>query len=133
MDDEKKMKICLCVTVAALILKGVCVYSRHKLEQETQSCEQVVETFDEGEHIVSVPIKGAYKKQQQYDYHEGYRVVDIEKDFILFVNDEPVKCIGYQDDDNEIHFIDFGEPVEFENNTTKTYKLVPQEQKTSEQ
>ena len=132
MDDEKKMKICLCVTVAALIVNGACVYSRHKYEQETQSCEQVVETFDTGEHIVSVPIKNPKKEITQYDYHDGYEVIDIEDKYILYVNDEPVKCIGTIDNNENVCFIEFGEPTELEKSNTKTYKLVPQEQTTSE-
>lgn len=138
-DKEKTIRTCLYFLIATSLLKysaiGAKAYFSYKAEKEAQSYENVVEVFDEGEHIVSVPIQGAFKNQQQYDYHDGYKVVDIEKDFILYVNEEPVKCIGYQDNNNETHFINFGEPVEFENEQTnsKTYKLVPQEQTTTEE
>lgn len=101
-----------------------------------QSVVQTIEqTFDEGEHIISVPIDNPKKEIQTYEYHDGYKVIDIENNYILYVNDEPVKCIGYIDNNEEVHFIEFGEPVENENTKTesKTYKLVPQEQLTTEE
>ena len=136
MDDEKKTILWLGIAVFC-VLQNIAVrgYFNYKEKQEFKSYESAVETFDIGEHIISVPIDNPKKEIQTYEYHDGYKVIDIENNYILYVNDEPVKCIGYIDNNEEVHFIEFGEPVENENTKTesKTYKLVPQEQLTTEE
>lgn len=128
MDNyEKKMKIWFCISVIAIATR---CYLHYISKQDTQPYEKIEQTFDEGEHIISVPIDNPKKEVQTYEYHDGYKVIDIENKYILYVNEEPVKCIGYLDNDEQVHFTEFGEPVELEKTETNTkiLKLGPQEE-----
>ena len=54
-----------------------------------------VQTFDVGDHIVSIPIDNPLKGIQSYEYHEGYKPVGISStkngSCILYVNDQVVE------------------------------------------
>ena len=95
-------------------------------ENEHQFLEDTdIKVFQEGEHIISVPITNPQNQNQQYEYHEGYEIVNVSFHTYgktvqfggasaLYVNTEPVECERMNGE-----YTSFGTPVENE----KVYTL----------
>lgn len=96
-----------------------------KEEPESDNCQY----FDEGQHIIGIPITEP-NENQQYDYHEGYEIVGFTHcilgktvysgGYVVYVNTVPVNC-----EKTEEGFVDFGTPVEetLVNQSAKTLVL----------
>ena len=110
------------LAVVAGILCGVVGIDYFKNKE--QENKQVIEyTFEEGEHMVLVPINEQYKilTTRQIEYHDGYDIKYAEEDYLIYVNTEKVKCIGTLDKEENAEFIEFGTPVE----EVKTLQYTP--------
>ncbi len=87
------------------------------LEVESENQEVYTKTFNPGEHIISESYlyTAVSDKSQQYPYHPGYIIVDIEqiRNVVTFFyqNEKTVECTSNENGE----FIEFGTPVEQKN------------------
>lgn len=91
-----------------------------------------VKTFNEGEHIISIPIADPMNTNIQYQYYPGYELIDIAMasyglysayyagGAILYVNTTPVQCTPTITEEGICQYLTFGTPVELEKTLTKT-------------
>ncbi len=85
-----------------------------------EQIEPITKTFNPGEHIISEPYlyNAISNKYQQYPYHPGYIIVDIEqiRNVVTFFyqNEKTVECTSNENGE----FIEFGTPVEQEKTLT---------------
>ena len=91
--------------------------------------EDGTKTFGIGEHIISVPISDPTDRNIQYQFYEGYEVLDIAISaygdlecfgggVILYSNTVPVICTPTITKNNVYKYINFGTPVEPEETRT---------------
>ena len=87
--------------------------------------------FNEGEHIISIPIDDPTEERIQYEYHPGYKPVGISisaygqgayhygQGYIMYSNELPVKCqpTHVNSDNEELLYTDFGTPIDYERET----------------
>ena len=83
-------------------------------------------TFEEGKHLISVPVDGSLEEARQYEYHPGYRPLGIATaaygktyDYdggtcILYVNDTEIVAKANGQVDGEFIYSDFGTPIDYE-------------------
>ena len=119
----EKLKKLLCVPLLGLIMATTLA----GCSEEEQSTIETVEAgtyddkiFNEGEHIISVPLEDMNNENYQIDYYDGYEVIGIATSSygkiagyyaggcVLYKNTQKVKCV----EDDEGKCTSFGIPVE---------------------
>ena len=91
------------------------VYNEFGISEDFKTSKDYYETY---EHVLAVPISDPSDKNIQYEYHEGYEVIDIAayvfgryqaygNGYIIYSNNVPVKC---ERDEND-KCLDFGTPI----------------------
>lgn len=126
------------VECTASIVDGKFIYNNFGSPIDFEKNESVpfsdgFQIYEEGEHIISIPIDDPTDANVQYQYYEGYETVDIafsnygetfgyySGGAILYVNTVPVKCrIDYYDENNKPKCLSFGTPIEEELRLTKS-------------
>lgn len=88
--------------------------------------DEDVKTFEPGEHIISVIIENPLEEAKQYEYHPGYKPLGIATaaygksthhdagSCMLYINDTEVIAKADGKVDGELHFGEFGTPIEME-------------------
>lgn len=103
-------------------------------ENELNYISDSEKIFNVGEHILAITIsKDPTQDIFQYQYHEGYEIVDISttaygkygysfgRAYILYTNTVPVKCAGTNTNEKgEQEYLSFGIPVEIDKPLEKT-------------
>ena len=129
----EKLKKLLCVPLLGLIMATTLA----GCSEEEQSTIETVEAgtyddkiFNEGEHIVVIPIDNPLEESKQYEYHEGYKVVGIssstfgkispyfDEAYLVYENEYPVKASVTAKKDDKLLYTDFGTPIEFSREKT---------------
>lgn len=100
-------------------------------KEATIMLEDGTKTFDVGQHILSVPLDDPTDRNVQYQFYEGYEVLDIAISAygdlecygggaILYSNVVPVICTPIITKNNEYQYVNFGTPAEPEEILTLT-------------
>ena len=129
----ENLKKNICVPLAGLVMAtGFSGCSEKPNITSVEEGKYDDKLFNEGEHIISIPIEDPTSEIIQYDYHEGYKPVGISisaygkggyhygHGYIMYSNEYPVKCqpTFINSDSEELLYTDFGTPIDFEKETT---------------
>ncbi len=123
----------ICIATGIVVIGGAFGLITHIAKEEKQqqvNAEKVEENveptiFDEGEHIISVPIEGSLDEKQLVEYHSGYKPIGIastkygkaayqEETCILYVNETPVEAKPSKKDGENYIYEEFGSPIEID-------------------
>lgn len=126
------------IIIPVAIATGLCIaggvagcYAEKLKKQDNPSygyepSDDDVKTFESGEHIISVIIDSPIDEAKQYEYHPGYKPLGIasstygkgsEQDAgscMLYINDREVIAKADGKVGDELHFGEFGTPIDFE-------------------
>jgi len=136
-DGSQIFTFALVTTIALGTIFGfMCAHGKKvqdkKLQDRIDMQEAGYEIFDEGEHIIAVPIEDPTSKVHEYQYYDGYTPVAIsvaaygkgsyhfDKAYILYKNTTPV--MAYPNDKNEegeFIYEEFGTPLKQEEREIK--------------
>ena len=130
----ENLKRLVCVPLVGLIMATSLAGcdDEPKIEEIVSYEDYDDKIFDAGEHIISIPIDDPTQETVQYESHEGYKPIGISTSAygrygynygngkLLFVNEYPVKCNPTYKKGEELLYTEFGKPVEYEKETTKS-------------
>lgn len=131
-SDASLIIIPIAIAAGLCIAGGVVGYSSAKLKEKEkpsygyEPSDDDVKIFEPGEHLISVIIDSPLDEAKQYEYHPGYKPLGIasstygkgsERDAgscMLYINDREVIAKADGKVDDELHFGEFGTPIDFE-------------------
>lgn len=129
----KNLKKLICIPLVGLVMAtGFSGCSEETHITAIEEGEYDDKLFNEGEHIISIPIDDPTEERIQYEYHEGYRPVGIStsaygqgayhygQGYILYTNEYPVKCkpTHINSDNEELLYTEFGTPIDYKREKT---------------
>lgn len=131
-DDASLIFIPAALIASLIVMGGVFGYLKKQEKEKNQPSygyeqnEDDVKTFEPGEHVISVLIDSPLDEAKQYEYHPGYKPLGIStstygksEDYdagscMLYVNDLEVVAKADGEIDGQLHFGNFGIPIEYE-------------------
>ena len=105
-----------------------CQEKKNAKENQTEIVQEIdgpTKVYEEGEHVISIPLDISLTEAKRYEYHPGYKPIGITSDTygkvsskdagscVLYVNDCEVEAKATGKNEEEYQYGYFGTPTEY--------------------